>query len=162
MPPRILLGESDFVSRREAGLLYVDKSLFVRGVLDAEYQVQLYPRPRRFGKTSNLSMLQAFYHAFILGLLVTMEKTHAVRSNREAGLGRADVQIIPKRPGQPGVVLEFKRQAGRKSLATCAREALQQIDSQKYTAELEAAGAHPIHRLGIASAGREVVVRGAG
>ncbi|MSP56654.1 MAG: hypothetical protein EXR69_13795 [Myxococcales bacterium] len=53
MPAPILLGESDFVSLREEGKLYVDKTLFAAEVL-------LYPRPRRFGKTLNLSMLHGF------------------------------------------------------------------------------------------------------
>ncbi len=60
MAPRILLGQSDFVSLREAGALYVDKSAFVAEVLDAPAQVLLHPRPRRFGKTLNLSMAAAF------------------------------------------------------------------------------------------------------
>ncbi|HND34113.1 MAG TPA: AAA family ATPase, partial [Myxococcota bacterium] len=63
---------------------------------------------------------EAFYHAFVLGLLVTLEKTHAVCSNREVGQGRADVLLIPKSPGQPGVVLEFKAQTGKGSLAAHA------------------------------------------
>lgn len=103
---------------------------------------------------------EAFYHAFVLGLLVTLEKTHAVRSNREVGYGRADVQLIPKRPGLPGVVLEFKRRHGRKTLATSAADALKQLRDRRYMVELEAAGASPIRRLGIAFSGKDVVVKG--
>ncbi|HND31668.1 MAG TPA: PD-(D/E)XK nuclease domain-containing protein [Myxococcota bacterium] len=66
---------------------------------------------------------EAFYHAFVLGLLVTLEKTHPVRSNREVGRGRADVWIAPKSPGQPGVLLEFKAQTGKGSLARRRRPA---------------------------------------
>lgn len=102
---------------------------------------------------------EAFYHAFVLGLLVTLERTHAVRSNREVGYGRADVQLIPKRAGLPGVVLEFKRKHGRKKLATLATEALAQTAERAYTVELEAAGASPIRRIGIAFSGKDVVVR---
>ncbi len=104
---------------------------------------------------------EAFYHAFVLGLLVTLEKTHRVRSNREDGLGRADVQIIPKTPGQPGVVLEFKKQKGKGSLATHAAAALRQISTKGYCTELEAAGAAPIQKMGISFAGKEIVVKGA-
>lgn len=103
---------------------------------------------------------EAFYHAFVLGLLVTLEKTHAVRSNREAGAGRADVLILPKRPGLPGVVLEFKGRRGKTPLATSARQALKQIQERDYAMELEAAGANPVRRLGIAFSGKDVVVRG--
>jgi Predicted AAA-ATPase/PD-(D/E)XK nuclease superfamily len=104
---------------------------------------------------------EAFYHAFVLGLLVTMEKTHRVRSNREDGLGRADVLIVPKTPGQPGVVLEFKKQTGKGSLARHAAAALRQISAKGYGAELEAAGATPIQKMGISFAGKEIVVKGA-
>lgn len=103
---------------------------------------------------------EAFYHAFVLGLLVTLEKTHTVRSNREVGLGRADIQIIPKRPGLPGAILEFKRRQGRKKLATTARDALRQIGDRSYAVELEAAGPGSIRRLGVAFSGKDVVVRG--
>ncbi|HND34572.1 MAG TPA: PD-(D/E)XK nuclease domain-containing protein, partial [Myxococcota bacterium] len=103
---------------------------------------------------------EAFYHAFVLGLLVSMEPTHTVRSNRQVGRGRADVQIIPKQPGRPGAVLEFKKQNDKRSLFAHAGQALRQIQQQGYCAELEAAGAAPIRRLGIAFSGKQVVVRG--
>ncbi len=103
---------------------------------------------------------EAFYHAFVLGLLVTLEKTHRVRSNREDGLGRADVLMIPKSPGQPGVVLEFKKRTGKGSLAWYAAAALRQISTKGYGVELEAAGAAPIRKFGISFAGKEIVVRG--
>lgn len=108
---------------------------------------------------------EAFYHAFVLGLLVTLERTHAVRSNREVGLGRADVQLIPKRPGLPGVVIEFKRRRGARperlsgDLEALAQEALEQIRARAYTVEMEGAGAAPIRRFGIAFSGKDVAVR---
>ena len=89
-----------------------------------------------------------------------MEPTHLIRSNREAGLGRADVLIIPRQPGQPGAVLEFKKQTDKRSFFAHAGFALRQIRQQGYCAEVEAAGADPIRRLGISSAGKQVVVRG--
>ena len=65
MPPpspraRLSIGVSDFRSLRESGAIYVDKSAFITGVLDAAAQVLLFPRPRRFGKTMNLSTLRCF------------------------------------------------------------------------------------------------------
>ena len=103
---------------------------------------------------------EAFYHAFVLGLLVTLERTHTVRSNRETGDGRADLLITPRQPGLPGVILEFKRRRGKTPLATSARAALKQIQDRQYAVELESAGANPIHRLGIAFGGKDVAVRG--
>ena len=55
------LGYSDFKSIIENDNYFVDKSLFVREVIKAEKAVLLLPRPRRFGKTLNLSMLKYFF-----------------------------------------------------------------------------------------------------
>ena len=60
MPPRLPLGYSDFRQLRRQGLHFVDKSLFVADVVRSSDAVILLPRPRRFGKTLNLSMLAAY------------------------------------------------------------------------------------------------------
>ena len=55
------IGNSDFRSTIENDNYYVDKSLLIREVIKAQKQVILLPRPRRFGKTLNLSMLRYFF-----------------------------------------------------------------------------------------------------
>jgi Predicted AAA-ATPase len=57
-PPGIPIGISDFRKLRAPGIHYVDKTDFVAGVLAAGDEVLLFPRPRRFGKTVNLSTLR--------------------------------------------------------------------------------------------------------
>ncbi len=54
------IGISDFKKLREEKCYFVDKSLLVKDVVEGA-EVILYPRPRRFGKTLNLSMLRYFY-----------------------------------------------------------------------------------------------------
>ena len=61
MGKRIGIGISDFRRLREEGYLFVDKSLFIEEVLENGANVILIPRPRRFGKTLNLSMLRYFF-----------------------------------------------------------------------------------------------------
>src|SRR4051812_48191255 len=62
MPLRIPIGIDDFRKLREAGLEYVDKSGLIRQLLDRPgVEVVLLPRPRRFGKTLNLSMLRCWF-----------------------------------------------------------------------------------------------------
>ena len=56
-----LIGESNFKRIRESSAYYVDKSLLVEEVLTCPYQVILITRPRRFGKTINLSLLHYFF-----------------------------------------------------------------------------------------------------
>ncbi len=55
------LGHSDFKDIIENDNYFVDKSLLIEEVLMAEKAVLLLPRPRRFGKTLNLSMLKYFF-----------------------------------------------------------------------------------------------------
>ena len=55
------------------------------------------------------------YQAFILGMLVNLQSTHEVESERENGLGRSDVMIIPKDKSKLGVVIELNRTSGKKT-----------------------------------------------
>ena len=57
----IVLGRSDFKKVRKTKAYYVDKSLFVEEVLNSPHETILIPRPRRFGKTMNLSLLHHFF-----------------------------------------------------------------------------------------------------
>jgi hypothetical protein len=59
----IPIGHSDFQTIIEKDLYYVDKSLLIKDVLDSGAEVTLITRPRRFGKTLNLSMLRYFFEA---------------------------------------------------------------------------------------------------
>jgi hypothetical protein len=64
MPPhplRFPIGLSDFRSVRQDGFAYVDKTRLIDDILAEGAQVLLLPRPRRFGKTLNLSMLRYFF-----------------------------------------------------------------------------------------------------
>ena len=62
-PPRVRfpIGVSDFRELREGGFHYVDKTALIDDVLTEAAKVLLVPRPRRFGKTLNLSMLRYFF-----------------------------------------------------------------------------------------------------
>ncbi len=55
------IGLSDFKKLRDDEYLYVDKSLFIQEVLEKGTMAALFMRPRRFGKTLNLSMLYYFF-----------------------------------------------------------------------------------------------------
>lgn len=55
------IGIDDFKSLILNDYYYVDKSLFIKELLDYKGMVNLFSRPRRFGKTLNLSMLRYFF-----------------------------------------------------------------------------------------------------
>lgn len=57
---RLEIGVQDFRLLREKGAYYVDKTWMIEEFLDSWYQVTLITRPRRFGKTLNMSMLAEF------------------------------------------------------------------------------------------------------
>ena len=57
----ILVGAEDFVKIRTGDYYYVDKTGFIRDLLQKKGEVTLFTRPRRFGKSLNMSMLKAFF-----------------------------------------------------------------------------------------------------
>jgi hypothetical protein len=61
MPLRLPIGISDFRKLREQRAEYIDKSHLIIELLDQSTEVLLLPRPRRFGKTLNLTMLRYFF-----------------------------------------------------------------------------------------------------
>ncbi|MCD8096225.1 MAG: AAA family ATPase, partial [Ruminococcus sp.] len=56
----IPIGVEDFKRLVDDGYYFVDKTLFIKEILDRKGAVNLFTRPRRFGKTLNISMLQRF------------------------------------------------------------------------------------------------------
>jgi len=58
---KLPVGLSDFKKVIAGNYYYVDKSLLIKEVIDQGGEVLLLPRPRRFGKTLNLSMLRYFF-----------------------------------------------------------------------------------------------------
>ena len=58
---KLPVGVSDFKDMVTGNYYYVDKTLFIKEIMDKGDKILLIPRPRRFGKTLNLSMLKYFY-----------------------------------------------------------------------------------------------------
>lgn len=55
------IGVENFEDLMTHGYYYVDKTLFIKELLDMKGKVNLFTRPRRFGKTLNMSMLRYFF-----------------------------------------------------------------------------------------------------
>ena len=58
---KIPVGYEDIKEIIDRNLYFVDKSLMIKELLDGEGKVLLLTRPRRFGKTLNLSMIRRFF-----------------------------------------------------------------------------------------------------
>ncbi|MCB1118924.1 MAG: AAA family ATPase [Chlamydiia bacterium] len=104
---------------------------------------------------------ERIYHAFVLGLLVQLQSTHEVKSNRESGFGRYDVMLIPKDPTQLGIIIEFKRTFPERgdTLESAAEAALKQIEEKRYAQELQQRGINNTLSLGIAFLGKHVCIK---
>ena len=83
---------------------------------------------------------EKFYHGFVLGLLVELRERYSVKSNRESGIGRYDVMLIPKdKMKDRAFIIEFKvvnRNRGEKSLEDALKNALKQIEENRYEQDL--------------------------
>ena len=103
---------------------------------------------------------EGFYHGMMLGLCAVLGNRYQVRSNRESGIGRFDIQLTPLVSGIPGFLFEFKHTKDEHvDLADLADSALQQIDEKRYDTELRNAGVYSIIKIGIAFRGKNAVVK---
>ena len=79
---RLPIGVEDFKKMIDKNFYYIDKTDFINDVLHEE--VVLYTRPRRFGKTLNMSTLYYFFsikqkeNAYLFNGLNTMKRRDAV------------------------------------------------------------------------------------
>lgn len=104
---------------------------------------------------------EKIYHAFVLGMLIGLKDQYEVKSNRESGLGRYDVMLIPKNKDQLGIIMEFKK-VGRFEkikLEEAVVSALKQIEEKHYAQELLDRGVNRILYLGFAFEGKNVLIR---
>ena len=61
MPGTVSIGHQNFEEIRKNGWFYIDKTNFIREWWNRGDSVTLITRPRRFGKTLNMSMLEQFF-----------------------------------------------------------------------------------------------------
>lgn len=61
MARTVAIGQQDFETIRERGYFYIDKTRFIREWWESGDSVTLITRPRRFGKTLTMSMLEKFF-----------------------------------------------------------------------------------------------------
>ncbi|MDR1322651.1 MAG: ATP-binding protein [Gracilibacteraceae bacterium] len=100
---------------------------------------------------------EAFYHGFLAGILRGMPG-YSVKSNRESGLGRADLSLRPVSRKNPYVVFEFKIAPTIKTMDTACQTALRQIDRKHYLAEAEEEGYAAVLYYGAAFFKKEALV----
>jgi len=100
---------------------------------------------------------ESFYHGLMLGLYAVMNDLYTVTSNREAGDGRFDIQMLPLNRNMPGILIELKVLHGSvppaetsDKLKALSKTALQQIKDRNYIADMQKNGITQVMKLGIA------------
>jgi hypothetical protein len=100
------------------------------------------------------------YHAFVLGMLISLSDNYEVKSNKESGYGRYDVMLIPKDISKIGIVMEFKKihDFVKTTIEEGTKLALKQIEDMKYSNELTVRGVNKIIKLAIVFKGKVINV----
>ena len=155
----------------ETATLYLSQvTIQCMSYLDGRKQViESGAKSRRKGKPKrgkeNSPKPESFYHGLVLGLLVSLRDAYEVTSNRENGLGRCDITLVPldgANGSDPAVILELKvfDPSKEKSLAETIARAKTQIEDKGYVEGLVAKGIgrERIRTYGIAFRGKEVLI----
>jgi len=89
-------------------------------------------------------------------MCAVMDNSYRITSNREAGDGRFDIQLLPLNKRLPGILIELKAGKGRSEtqLEDLANVALQQINDRAYSVDLQAMNVTSIIKIGIAFSGK--------
>ena len=101
---------------------------------------------------------EKFYHGLVLGMMISLAKTHTLESNRESGGGRYDVMLTPHDLTKPAVVMEFKVTFDDETMEIAANKALQQIKDKRYAATLYQRRATRVLALALAFSGKQVTI----
>ena len=100
------------------------------------------------GTISFFDYQESYYHGFLTGLLKGNGK-YLVASNRENGLGRTDITLRENRFRGKAVILELKVAEDIRKMEEFCREALEQIEKNRYEDDLVSDGYEPILKYGV-------------
>jgi len=100
--------------------------------------------------------IEKVYHAFVLGMLITLKDSYHIESERESGYGRVDILMTPKDKNKPGIIIEMKKIRPRETTETAIEAALQQIEDRQYETTLRQQGCTNIMKIAVTFDGKRV------
>jgi len=90
-----------------------------------------------------------------------MDNRYYITSNREAGKGRFEIQMLPLNKKLPGILIELKagKDCSDEELYRLAEKALIQINDRMYYMEMSSHGVKEVLKYGIAFDGKKVSIK---
>ncbi len=154
----ILSGLSDMISHSTA--ISIQQALYQQDIPRLQDCLQQFLQQTiSFHDTAK----ESFYHGLVIGLCAIMNHSYFVSSNREAGDGRFDIQLLPRHKDLPGILMELKVLSGKEKnvpekLTELSQTALLQITDKGYTAAMFEQGVANIMIFGIAFYKKQVAI----
>jgi hypothetical protein len=111
------------------------------------------------GEARQEDRYENFHHGLFLGLFMMIDPSYVVESNKEYGLGRPDIVIIPRDKTKTAYIFEFKWEStrGSKSIDMLAEDAIKQIKEKKYEEGLKLIHGHEkVVCIGVGFKGKEL------
>ena len=102
---------------------------------------------------------EKYYKIFLIGIFITLSNDYIRLSERETGIGRADLILEPKNKENPAYIFEFKVAEDKKELENYAVEGFYQIKEKKYDVELKNRGINEIIYVGLAFHRKELKMK---
>ncbi|MFO7862594.1 MAG: AAA family ATPase [Salinivirgaceae bacterium] len=109
-----------------------------------------------FNLAKGTKEIERIYQAFILGLLINLQNTHDVTSEKESGYGRYDIAIIPNDKSKRAVIMELKRTRPKETTEQALDSALKQIEDRQYEAALRQQGCENIMKIAVTFDGKRI------
>ena len=102
---------------------------------------------------------EKYYKIFLIGIFIILSNDYIRLSERETGIGRADLILEPKNKENPAYIFEFKVAEDKKELENYAVEGFHQIKEKKYDVELKNRGINEIIYVGLAFYRKEIKMK---